>query len=409
MSAFARSINNASNKEVTKSLHRILFIVGNAEPGKSGVGDYTRLLADELYRTHHISSDIVSINDFFVRDDIKEENCSSSDNRILRIPNEFGKEAVKQYLQSVFRKTNYSWISLQYVGYAYHPLGFAYPLLDLLRLSEGSCQFHIMFHELWQGLGKHESMISRLKGGLQKSSVRNLIHRINPQAIHTHNAYYFHLLKQLHFDAELLSLFGNISVEQADVPRSRILLRQYGVPAEIEENRNDFLLIGFFGAIYGGWPIELCFRSIASACQKTNKTPILVSIGNAGPGWAKLVEEYGTRFQMISTGFLGESDISQILSTLDFGISTTPYEATGKSGGTMAFLEHGIPVFAGPDMLRPKIHIESYEIPKGVLPMDSNMTEVILSLPQLETNPQAVRQVTQKFAEDLCLLDNHNP
>ena len=392
---------------MTKSLHRILFIIGNAEPGKSGVGDYTRLLADDLYKTHLISSDIISVNDSYTRNEIKEETCSVSGNRVLRIPSEFSKDAVAQYFHSTLKKTDYSWVSLQYVGYAFHSLGVAYPLLDLLQLENKSCRLHIMFHELWQGLGRHESTISRIKGYLQKQSIRTLIRRTNPQIIHTHNVCYLHLLRQLRFKAGLLPLFGNIPVEKPDHRRFRLLIRQHGLPLEIEDHRENFLLIGFFGAIYGGWPVELCFDSIASACKKVNKIPIFVSIGNAGPGWTKLTETYEPRFSMTATGFLKESDISQLLSVLDFGISTTPYEATGKSGGTMAFLEHGVPVFAGPDMLRPRISISSSESLKGVFPMDSGMEAVILNLPQLKTNPHAIRQVTQKFAEDLHLLD-HN-
>ena len=65
---------------------KICFICGSLEPGKDGVGDYSRRLAGELIRLGHQAS-IISINDSFVASidevfQMDEDTCISC----LRIP-----------------------------------------------------------------------------------------------------------------------------------------------------------------------------------------------------------------------------------------------------------------------------------------------------------------------------------
>ena len=49
---------------------KIMFICGSLEPGKDGVGDYTRRLCAHL-KKHHIEVGILAYNDKFINSELE--------------------------------------------------------------------------------------------------------------------------------------------------------------------------------------------------------------------------------------------------------------------------------------------------------------------------------------------------
>ena len=149
---------------------RIVFICGCIEPGRDGVGDYTRRLSAELILTGHFTA-IIAINDVHTTEIIDDHQVQGGI-RIptLRLPSlstyksRFGK--AKMWLNSF----DPNWISLQFVPFSFHAKGLPFALArDLSLLGEGR-KWHIMFHELWVGMDKESPLKMRAWGYVSKTT-----------------------------------------------------------------------------------------------------------------------------------------------------------------------------------------------------------------------------------------------
>jgi hypothetical protein len=152
---------------------KILFICGSAEPGKDGVGDYTRRLCGEIIRLNH-DVQILSLCDNQVTS-FKSENQLIEEFKILvhRIPAGFNNSRFAMS-QEIINKFKPDWISLQYVPYSFNPKGLPLWLPSFLNAFTGKHQLHIMFHELWIGMDSRSSLKSKIIGFLLKQDCINL-------------------------------------------------------------------------------------------------------------------------------------------------------------------------------------------------------------------------------------------
>ena len=117
----------------------VLFICGSLEPGKNGVGDYTRSLVGSL-ETLGVKGNIIATHDTDVTEIIEEEQCSEGVSvPVLRIPRDTTKEARTASIVSALRQIGPDWVSVQFVPYSFHrkglPLVFLRQLEVLLSLS----------------------------------------------------------------------------------------------------------------------------------------------------------------------------------------------------------------------------------------------------------------------------------
>jgi hypothetical protein len=115
---------------------KILFLCGSLEPGKDGVGDYTRRLAGELIRQGHNAS-IISLNDRFIDTVLQTAQESDGTNvTVLRLPavllNKDKYNAVENYINSFTP----DWVSLQYVPHSFNKYGLAWSILSLKKKIE---------------------------------------------------------------------------------------------------------------------------------------------------------------------------------------------------------------------------------------------------------------------------------
>ena len=329
---------------------RILFYGSSLEPGRDGVGDYVRLLAEACSRQGHTCA-IVALHDPFVT--AREESWTDAAGGIpsLRLP---ASESWDQRIKSVtefrarFRPT---WISFHLVPYAFQPRAILIRLIPTFRaLTEGTA-LHLMFHELWLGAGRPSPLRHYLIGGVQSFAVSRLLTRLQPQLVTVSNPVYAAMLG-LGVSARVLPLFGNVPLlDPALVPPLEQLLP--GAPVASETRENWWVGL-FFGALHEQWKPEPFFTQLLHAAQRAGRKICLVLAGRAHRKiWSELTRSYAGRIEFIDLGEQAAPTISALLQTADFGISCSPWNLIGKSGTLAAMLDHGLPVIVTRDDFQP--------------------------------------------------------
>ena len=304
---------------------KILFICGSAEPGKDGVGDYTRRLCGELIKTGH-QAQILSLCD--LKTIVFTNNNQEIDGVkvvVDRIP--VATSTNERYILAQMTINSFipDWISLQYVPYSFNPKGLSFWLPSFLKKLKGNHKWHIMFHELWLGIDVESSFRHKCIGKWQQLIVKKIIKNLNPYQINTQNQLYqFHLQTQT-IKADILPIFGNIPITAT------------------KNEANKFTQFVLFGMIHPRAPFKDFINDLEGHKDKLNKPIKFVFIGKNGPelsNYLKVLEGYDMKYEVM--GIQTESIISQVLIDSDYGISTTPYFQTEKSGVYAAYKEHQI-------------------------------------------------------------------
>jgi hypothetical protein len=335
----------------------IVFLCGSLEPGRDGVGDYTRRLAAGLFR-NDVQSTIISLYDKQAKQ-INEEKqiCEESAILTLRIPmHENGKNRSSAVLQWI-EKTNPDWVSLQFVPFSFQKKGLPFQLTSLLvRVTKGR-KMHIMFHELWVTIDIRISIKSWLLGTAQKQLIQNLMRSLKPNVVHTQTQLYHQYLVEIGANPEYLPLFTNIPIAEGLKP----------IEKDRRQNKISFIV---FGSIY---PNSM-FDSFANECAEyvnIHKADItLVLVGRLGPEkekWISIWKEKGLKLVLL--GEQSSEIISRELMNASFGLTTTPYALVEKSGTAVAMLEHGLPLLCiakpwmppGMKKIIPVVGIKEYE------------------------------------------------
>src|ERR1700730_16908643 len=112
---------------------KIIFICGSLEPGRDGVGDYTRRLAGKLILLGHDAA-AVALNDPHIQDELAgTQPVDGVTVPVLRMPSAMDAKLRFQRVKEWIEPFRPGWISLQFVPYAFHPKGL--PLLLGKRLK----------------------------------------------------------------------------------------------------------------------------------------------------------------------------------------------------------------------------------------------------------------------------------
>ena len=144
---------------------KILFVCGCMEPGKDGVGDYTRLLSAQLIRKNHEVA-VIALKDYFTNSSEESEQVVEGEKvSVLRIEkSHFQLSAIAQeYIQ----RFDPEWISLQYVPYSFHKKGLPLQLPGLIRKLLDGRKCHLMLHELWLGISEKSPLRQKAIGYIQ--------------------------------------------------------------------------------------------------------------------------------------------------------------------------------------------------------------------------------------------------
>jgi hypothetical protein len=312
---------------------KILFICGALEPGRDGVGDYTRRLAGAIRLMGHQSSVIALYDPYVSEEIITEQLVDSGHVNVLRIPQRTGHinryRRVKEWTDAF----GPGWISLQFVPYAYHPRGMPFSLgPELKKLLVDDRRLQIMFHESWIGVEGGFNLKRRLTAALQKNIIRRLIKSLHPDLIHTQLPVTMKNLETIVDGVKPLQLFSNIEVS--------IGPRQSGT---------SVLRAGFFSQADASPPIISFLENLSKNAAASGLQLELLFIGG-NPSRMKMAGETigkACNFtNILYTGFLPPEGISAALQSCSLGITLVPRHALGKSGSVAAFLQHGIPVAA---------------------------------------------------------------
>ena len=287
---------------------RICFLTGKYSPGKCGISDYLDLLSRELEKLGHSS-------------------------RIETV----GSNAERSFASLAEKLPECDLMSIQFAPYAFSDNGLSGNDLKRFGAAIKNCRVQVIFHEIWIGDHKGSSVLQKIKGWRQMKEITDFLSRTQPDDVFSTNAANLYRLRKNGVKARYLYLFGN-------VPHCEIAKEPSTDPSKL-----TFL---FFGTLYDSFPLERMIERIGEIAKKTKRKLKVRVMGRQRE--EKGIQRLRKLFLREENALeeLGEVSVQQasrILNTSDFGISTTPFDAIGKSGATAAMLEHGLPVIAHDD------------------------------------------------------------
>lgn len=334
---------------------KIVFIVGSLEPGRDGVGDYTRRLAAELVRQGQ-DVRILALNDKVssqksetenhISDFAGQQSSEGTAVKCLRLPMTLPWPERVALAREWVDGFGPDWVSLQFVPFAFHLKGLCFGLGKKISAIAPDAKWHIMFHELWLGLGENASWKHRLWGMLQRSIIRELMTRLKPCVVHTQAEPYQKVLECEGITAGLLPLFSNVPLVAGNGWKEILEPLTVETTGQVSA-REEFYLAGVFSAVHPEWNVEDAVNLISPLIQRTNKRLALVFFGRSGLSsttFDRMKAALRTQAVIVVVGEQSVANISKILQTLDLGLATSPRQLIQKSSSIAAMLEHGLPV-----------------------------------------------------------------
>jgi hypothetical protein len=318
---------------------RIVFLCGSLQPGKDGVGDYTRRLAGELARLGHTTA-AIAFRDKYITEVVESvEEIDNVNLYVLRLPSILPLRQRFSLASRMITKANPEWLSIQFVPYAFHTKGL--PFIFVLRLNKltRNRKVQIMIHETWVGVNSFWSWKMGVTSALQRAIIKKMLHTVAPQVVHTHlPAYRLDIENLNHIVVKPLPLFSNIPV-----------IKSGGSDAD-----QSLFRIGFFSQVETAKSVIEFLQAVAEKCFLENKRMEVLLIGGSNENMRSFGEELKKieRFKdcVKYTGFLHPLELSKVMKGCTIGLTPVPRHGLGKSGSVMAFLAHGIPIAA------PNIH-----------------------------------------------------
>jgi hypothetical protein len=323
---------------------RLLFLCACLEPGRDGVGDYMRRLAQECAALGHTCG-LIALNDPGIAAPVESVE-ETGGIFILRLPPHSDFAAAIAFRE----KFAPDWISLQLVAYGLHSKGLLFAAIPRLRALIGGVPLHLMLHELWLGNDAAPSFKHRLVGALQKASLRRLVETLQPALVATTNPVYAALLATIGVKAAITPLFSTVPVLPGE-PLPEDIARR------LRPGSNRIGL--FFGALYHEWKPEPFFGRLERAARTAGRSVALVQLGRAGAAgdavWSQLERDYAAPFTFVRLGPQPGPVVSAVMQACDFGIAASPWNLFGKSGSAATMLDHGLPVVVTRDDFQPRV------------------------------------------------------
>jgi hypothetical protein len=384
---------------------KIVFLCGCLEPGRDGVGDYSRRLAAEIIRQGHQAA-IIALNDSYVNAEIVPAEASrdliakdfqESDGTevpVMRLSQKSPWSVRTQIAKKYIESKNPDWISLQFVPYSFHSKGLPFMLSSRLKALGERHKWHIMFHELCVGLQEASSLKERVIGFAQQATICSLVRRLCPSKVHSNCEPYINVLRRWEIPATQLRLFSNLMVSSED---GYALLTNYATNLPPKER---LLIGGAFGAIYSAWAVEEAINEFFKVATQRNKQALFVLIGkhNRSDDWLQdLIEQFRGRVNIISTGQQPDFVVSRFLNSLDVGFVASPRGLIEKSGAAAAFRDHGIPLVVSRDDWKLRGYVDVDFKSEGIY---RTVEEALCSSRKLRCNNNLTK-VTQQFIDDL--------
>ncbi len=386
---------------------RLAFLCASLEPGRDGVGDYSRRLAGELIRQGHPAA-VVGLNDTCVKELVfAQQEVDGIQVPVLRLPAGMSRDNKISEAHRWLEGFAPDWISLQFVPFGFHPRGLCFGLGSMLAAINEKARWHIMFHELWLGLGEKATIKHRVVGLLQRMIILDLAGRLRPRRLHTQAEPYREALRRTNIVASILPLFGNIPRVNGDTDGWNRLLEPLVTQATgASSERSQFYLAGILGMVHPEWDAEKAVDILHPLLQRSQKRLVLVFHGKntlTSGTVNQLQSKLRNRADVVNVGEKVTPDISRILQTIDLGLATSPRQIIQKSGSVAAMLEHGLSVLVTRD---------DWRLRGWMAPLDTGMPgllspkqfSALRSLPVRNTKlpeESSVKSVTDRLLEAL--------
>ena len=308
---------------------RIIFLCGCLQEDCDGVGDYTRSLAGELARQGHA----IKIISLFDRHVMKPVEGKQKDNgtcfEFLRLPRGGTAQATLVARKSIERFKP-DWISLQFVPSSFHPKGLPFFFPSTLRMLASGFKLHIMFHELWVGVNGMIGFRKQVMRAVQRLIVYKILKATTPDCITTTIPLYQRALSNS--IVKMLPLFGNIPV----------------VPCKSIRSDGSKLVVVHFGTFTEAlkdFEEQLTYtKRLASRIARRIEFKVFGDGGRVKHKALELARSILGAHCIKDLGRVSRQEVSLLLQSADMGISRADALLYGKSGSTIAMLEHGLPV-----------------------------------------------------------------
>ncbi|WP_162550189.1 glycosyltransferase family 4 protein [Hymenobacter nivis] len=318
---------------------RIIFLCGGLEPGRDGVGDYTRRLAGKLLEQGHEVA-AVALADSNTEQQLAEtQHLDGSSISVLRLPHTWPLQKRSAVAREWIDQFDPEWISLQFVCFSFHPKGLNFDLGGHLNLICQGRKLHVMVHELWVGEDTKSFSKEQVLGWLQKATIRLLFKTLAFDAVSTSNSFYQTCLAKIGVDAGQINIFSNLPVGHK--PRTGLYDQ---LPGKVRRNRDQYLIASFFGTSDYRNP-DLTIANLKFLAASTDKTLLVTHVGRAtgvSNFFLKLSELLNLETHIF--GECNDQDIADYFCSTDVGLSTYPKIVFEKSGSIAAMLNNGLPV-----------------------------------------------------------------
>ena len=328
---------------VIRSSH-ICFLCIGFEPGADGIGDYIRSLIEAL--PSEVTATVIALHDSDVDSPTAEQQERAF---VVRIPRAWPTRARYRLAAKTLDERDPDWVSLHFVCWFFGPKGVVLGQSAWLRRLTARRPLEIMFHEPWlrppRPAASPTAARRWLLGRLQRWSVGRMVRRLRPILTHTSNLRYQQLFAGLGIETRLLPVFGTLlGVPPAHWSDLRQAAAARG--ATLPGRRDDYLLIGLFGAVREAWDAMPMLAALVAAATRMGRRAVLVQVGRAGPLGQELVTRARTvdGLIVVSLGALPFAELSALLPLLHVGLAHQPPADLGRSTTTAAMLEWGVPV-----------------------------------------------------------------
>ncbi|MDB5148343.1 MAG: hypothetical protein JWQ57_2363 [Mucilaginibacter sp.] len=339
---------------------KFLFVCGSLEPGRDGVGDYSRKLAQEFKKQGHQVL-LFALNDRHTNTLI--ERAADEGISEIRLPASMDAQERFTKLKDATNAFTPDWISLQFVGYSFNKRAIVFDLAKQLRRLKITANVHIMFHEIWQGESKDSTLKDKIIGFFQKRSAIAVVKALKPKCISTTNSYYQKSLSKAGINTNKIPVFSNMPL--GDSTRRKIYEQ---LPANYRIDNTNYVLACFFGGFHHHDLLVERIKQLSVSVNDQLDKKLIVTHAGKSPGikeqFAKLNELTGIPMHVL--GEWAENDIADYLGTCDVSLSNHPKVLFEKSGSIAAALYNGCPViilrdgFANDDQKRDEIEELKY-------------------------------------------------
>lgn len=362
---------------------RILLICGSLEPHLDGVGDYTRTLGRMLANRGHKVS-IVAIHDKYVSSHATIIPDANLPNLLqLRISSKCSLFrrwfSILRHLRS-FRP---SFVSFQYVPYAYAHNGIPLAIVPLAMLISAWGRFHVTFHELWIeapnsiSLNYFINLVIRYLQILIAKSLAILASIHNCVCFTSTSSYQSRLLR-VGITSQVIPIFSSIPLYNNLVKPRKSFATQ---SLNIDPSPNQLVVV-FFGSMRPAWSDNNLRAKLLSLLPRLGKDSVLyISIGFMSRACNERWLEFSSKpcknlETFVSTGVLSDTDVSQYLQDADFGVAFNSFSQLCKSSSVAAMRCHGLPIII-------TSNLDSDPVPLSeewwAIPLNSRFNQLILS------------------------------